>query len=175
VKETFRFLMTREVAHYQMFEAALATIQPNFPPGTLQADPRYSNLFFNMSTGNDFTGPWNEGVTTQTGETFRFIEDPISYVLETNGLLRQEADGSDLTEKDMETLNKQLGKQKSEEVNIAAPIGAQQWNDPQADEEGAQRVTERNANPVPGEDASITIKEVGLKKQSGRNGSNGKR
>src|SRR5919205_3003324 len=31
VKETLRFLMTREVAHYQMFEAALNSIQPNFP------------------------------------------------------------------------------------------------------------------------------------------------
>src|SRR3954467_13082331 len=47
VKETLRFLMTREVAHYQMFEAALETIQPNFPPGVLQADPRYSSLYFN--------------------------------------------------------------------------------------------------------------------------------
>src|ERR1700759_797498 len=57
VKETLRFLMTREVAHFQMFEAALATIQPNFPPGILQSDPRYSNLYFNMSSGNDYTGP----------------------------------------------------------------------------------------------------------------------
>ena len=30
VKETLRFLMTREIAHFQMFEAALATIQPIF-------------------------------------------------------------------------------------------------------------------------------------------------
>ena len=30
VKETLRFLMTREVAHFQMFEAALQTIKPNF-------------------------------------------------------------------------------------------------------------------------------------------------
>src|SRR3569833_273007 len=38
VKETLRFLLTREVAHFQMFEAALETITPIFPPGTLQAD-----------------------------------------------------------------------------------------------------------------------------------------
>ena len=48
--------MTREIAHFQMFEAALATIQPNFPPGVLQGDPRYGNLYFNMSGGNDYQG-----------------------------------------------------------------------------------------------------------------------
>lgn len=159
VKETLRFLMTREVAHYQMFEAALATIQPNFPPGTLQADPRYSNLFFNMSTGNNYTGPWNEGTTTQTGETLRFVEDPIAYVMETNGLLSQEAD-TNRTEKEVETLNKQLGKKRFEEVNMAAPIGPQQWNDPDAEQKIAATITKRNANPIPGEDASITAEEA---------------
>jgi Mn-containing catalase len=29
--------MTREVAHFQMFEAALETIQPNFPPAFCKA------------------------------------------------------------------------------------------------------------------------------------------
>lgn len=33
VKESLRFLMTREVAHFQMFQAALDSIEPNFPPG----------------------------------------------------------------------------------------------------------------------------------------------
>src|SRR5436190_9112403 len=83
VKDTLRFLMTREVAHYQMFEAALATVQPNFPPGTLQSDPRYSNLYFNMSSGNDFTGPWNQGASTQMGESFQFIDDPVKHIMET--------------------------------------------------------------------------------------------
>src|SRR5688500_13668883 len=36
VKDTLRFLMTREVAHFLMFEAALHTISPNFPPGVVQ-------------------------------------------------------------------------------------------------------------------------------------------
>jgi Mn-containing catalase len=81
VKETLRFLMTREVAHFQMFEAALNTIEPNFPPGILQSDPRYSNLYFNMSTGNDFSGPWNDGESTQMGEAYQYIEDPIQHVM----------------------------------------------------------------------------------------------
>ena len=46
VKETLGFLMTREVTHYQQFEAALETIQPNFPPGVFQTSPKYSNLYF---------------------------------------------------------------------------------------------------------------------------------
>src|ERR1700710_1145833 len=94
VQETLRFLMTREVAHYQMFEAALSTIQPNFPPGVLQSDPRYSNLYFNMSSGNDFRGPWNQGKSTQLGETFQFVADPIKHVMESNGLQNTQLDGS---------------------------------------------------------------------------------
>jgi len=77
VKETLTFLMTREVAHFQMFEAALDSIQPNFPPGGLQADPRFSNSYFNMSSGSEARGPWNEGQSTQLGETWQFIEDPM--------------------------------------------------------------------------------------------------
>jgi Mn-containing catalase len=130
VKETLRFLMTREVAHYQMFEAALQTIQPDFPPGILQSDPRYSNLYFNMSSGNDFRGPWNEGPSTQLGETFQFIEDPIQHVIDTNQLADQEIAGTDRTEKEVQKLNKTLSKERSAVVNAAAPPGEQQWNKP---------------------------------------------
>jgi len=130
VQETLRFLMTREVAHFQMFEAALESIQPNFPPGVLQSDPRYSNLYFNFSTGNDFRGPWNEGASTQLGETFQFIEDPIKHCLETNGLLDQEINGSDRTEKTVQKLNKELGIMRSEEVNSATPMKNIEWNKP---------------------------------------------
>lgn len=175
VKETLRFLMTREVAHYQMFEAALATIQPNFPPGILQSDPKFSNVYFNMSTGNDFRGPWNQGQSTQFGETFRFIEDPIQYVMETNGLLNHEAEGTDRTESEVQSLNKQLGAKRSEEVKIALPMGPQQWNNPELETKVAALVTERNANPDPSEDASVTAKEVLASKKAGNGFANGKR
>jgi Mn-containing catalase len=144
VKETLRFLMTREVAHYQMFEAALSTIQPNFPPGVLQSDPKFSNVYFNMSSGNDFTGPWNEGKTTQLGETIQFIEDPVAYVLETNGLLQHEAAGTDRTEEAVNQVNQQMSKLKSAEVTGATPPGIQQWNNPLAEES-----TDRNGKPAP--------------------------
>jgi Mn-containing catalase len=160
VKETLRFLMTREVAHYQMFEAALATIQPNFPPGVLQSDPRYSNLYFNMSSGNDFRGPWNQGKSTQLGETFQFIEDPVKHIMDTNGLLDQKAKGSDRTENEVQELNDLLSRRKSDEINASCLIGAQQWNDPEAEQSDAAKVRALNAKAVPGEDASITAKEA---------------
>ena len=128
VKETLRFLMTREVAHFQMFEAALETIQPNFPPGTLQGDPRYSNLYFNMSSGNDFSGPWNEGASTRLGEEFQYIDDPIRHVMETNGLLDQKIAGTTRTEKSVQQINVALGEERSAEVAAASPEGMQQWN-----------------------------------------------
>ncbi|MEI6947019.1 manganese catalase family protein [Paraflavisolibacter sp. H34] len=128
VKDTLRFLMTREVAHYQMFQAALDTIQPNFPPGILQSDPRYSNLYFNMSSGNDFRGPWNQGQSSHLGETWQFIEDPIKHVIQTNALLDQESEGTDRTEKKVQKLNKEMSELRSSEVNAAAPPGPQQWN-----------------------------------------------
>lgn len=119
VKETLRFLMTREIAHYQMFEAALETIQPNFPPGVLQGDPRYSNKYFNMSQGEDVRGPWNEGVSTQLGEEWQFIDDPLAQVRATNGLLEESIEGTERTEAEIQKMNELLSKERSAEINKA--------------------------------------------------------
>jgi Mn-containing catalase len=128
VRETLTFLMTREVAHFQMFEAALETITPNFPPGVLQADPRYSNTYFNMSNGVEVKGPWNEGVSTKLGEAWQFVEDPISYVSQTNGLSEKEIEGTDRTMKETDQLNKSLSEERSTEVREASPEEAMQWS-----------------------------------------------
>jgi len=62
VREALGFLMTREIAHQKSFEKALYSIKPNFPPGKTQGDPRFTNVYFNMSRGpGDTTGPWNDG------------------------------------------------------------------------------------------------------------------
>lgn len=128
VKETLNFLMTREVAHYQMFEAALETIQPNFPPGVLQSDPRYSNLYFNMSNGTTIRGPWNQGESSQLGEEWQYVEDPIQKVIQTNGLLDCEPVGTPRTLKGTDEINFGKSKEKMEEVMMATPKGEQSWN-----------------------------------------------
>lgn len=62
VKEALGFLMTREIAHQKSFEKALYSIEPNFPSGKLQGDPRFANVYFNLSQGEgDMRGSWNQG------------------------------------------------------------------------------------------------------------------
>jgi Mn-containing catalase len=135
VKETLRFLMTREVAHYQMFEAALETIKPNFPMGILQNDQRYGNLYFNMSSGNAIRGPWNQGESSQLGDPWQYIEDPIKHVLETNSLLDQQPTGVSKTKEENQQFERDLSKMRSDLVNAAAPVGPQQWNNPLAEDD----------------------------------------
>ena len=125
VKESLRFLMTREVAHFQMFEAALESIQPNFPPGILQSDPRHSNSYFNLSNGEpEFKGSWNEGQSPEFGEDWRYIADPAAYVHDTNGLLNEKAKGTDRTESAVQKTNKLLSEKRKREIEKAsAPVG----------------------------------------------------
>ena len=119
VKETLRYLMTREVAHFQMFQAALDSIKPNFPPGILESDPKFSNKYFNMSKGEKFKGPWNEGKSPLLGEEWQTIEDPAKHVNETDGLLKEESKGTERTEKAVQTSNKKLSAERKKEVDKA--------------------------------------------------------
>jgi Mn-containing catalase len=48
-RETLTFLMTREIAHQKMFEAALDAIVQNFPPGRLPGDKEMAHAYFNDS------------------------------------------------------------------------------------------------------------------------------
>lgn len=61
IKDALGFLMTREIAHQKSFEKALHAIQPNFPQGKLPGDPKFTNVYFDLSKGDDVRGPWNEG------------------------------------------------------------------------------------------------------------------
>jgi Mn-containing catalase len=54
VKEALGFLMTREIAHQKSFEKALYAMEPNFPPGKLPGDARFTNVYFNMSQGEQW-------------------------------------------------------------------------------------------------------------------------
>lgn len=141
VKETLRFLMTREVAHFQMFEAALNTIQPNFPPGILQSDSRYSNLYFNMSNGTTVRGPWNEGQSPEFGETWQYIDDPVTHVLQSNGLMNIQPTGTNRTPDVVDKMNDQLSEQRSTEVKSAVGSGELQWHPYQSEKTDATNAT----------------------------------
>jgi Mn-containing catalase len=78
VQDTLTFLMTREVAHYQQFTAALNELPVNFPPGQLAGDDRFQNVAFNMSDGDgSVRGPWNEGQGPwPEGMEWEYVEKP---------------------------------------------------------------------------------------------------
>jgi Mn-containing catalase len=70
VKEALGFLMTREIAHQKSFEKALYAIEPNFPPGKMPGNARFTNVYYNMSQGEpEERGPWNQG------EQWEFVSD----------------------------------------------------------------------------------------------------
>lgn len=129
VQDSLRFLMTREVAHMQMFTAALETIQPNFPPAVLHGDPRYSHTYFNMSNGPGVRGPWNQGQGPWgPGEEWQYVEDPIQHVIDTQGLHNHQGHGSSLTVEQANNLDQEMSKLRSQEVKQAVPKGENQWN-----------------------------------------------
>ncbi|WP_407292568.1 manganese catalase family protein [Stutzerimonas zhaodongensis] len=71
IKDALKFLMTREIAHQKSFEKALHTMQPNFPQGKLPGDPKFANVYYNLSQGEgDLRGPWNQG------PEWEFVENP---------------------------------------------------------------------------------------------------
>jgi Mn-containing catalase len=128
VKESLTFLMTREIAHMQMFTAALESIQPNFPPGILQGDPRYTHAYYNLSNGRSARGPWNQGQGPWgPGESWEYIADPVQQVMQTQGSTQQPIKGTTRTPEQVETLNKQLSQQRSQEVNVAIIDQQNSW------------------------------------------------
>lgn len=139
VKKTLDFLMTREVAHFQQFEAALATIQPNFPPGIFQTNPKYSNVYYNTSQGEDVRGPWNEGISTQFQEEWQYVENPIEKVRETDGLREVEPEGTERTEEMVKKADQKLAKERSKEILSATPEEKLQWDKDEASAKGSKR------------------------------------
>jgi Mn-containing catalase len=129
VQESLRFLMTREIAHFQMFSAALESIQPNFPPGVLQGDPRFTHAYYNMSNGSDARGPWNTGQGPwYEGESWEYIEDPIRQVLSSQGQLDKPIQGSSRTPEDIDRINHELSQRRTQEVKNAVTTGENQWS-----------------------------------------------
>ncbi|ALP68155.1 manganese catalase family protein [Paraburkholderia caribensis] len=81
IQDALGFLMTREIAHQKSFEKALHSIQPNFPQGKLPGVPEFTNVYYNMSDGDDAPrGPWNQG------PGWEFVEKPEPAVDGGDGL-----------------------------------------------------------------------------------------
>jgi Mn-containing catalase len=69
-KKTLTHLLTREITHTQMFMKALDAMGKLTDPifGTIAPDDTV-NIVYNLSQGEDYRGPWNEG-------NFHYISDP---------------------------------------------------------------------------------------------------
>jgi Mn-containing catalase len=130
VKESLGFLMTRVIAHMQMFTAALNDVQPNFPPGILQGDPRATHTYFNLSNGEDVRRPWNQGQRPwPAGEEWVYIHDPIRQVQETEGQKRQKPVGTFQTREEKDRKAQELSKARSRHIKEASGSGEQSWSD----------------------------------------------
>lgn len=128
VNESLNFLMTREVAHMQMFTIALDSIQPNFPPGVLQGDPRYTHTYYNMSNGRSVRGPWNEGQGPWgPGESWVYINDPIQQAMQTQGSIQMNVEGTKQTREEVAKLNKTQTQVRSSQVNQAISNQQNSW------------------------------------------------
>jgi Mn-containing catalase len=140
VRESLDFLMTREIAHFQMFSAALNELTPNFPPGVLQGNPRYTHTYFNTSDGQEIRGPWNQGQGPwPNGEEWVYVADPSAQVRSTHGLVDQQPTGSSLSESDVRTMNRELSQQRNREVASQTSEAEQQWSTYQPQLAGKQR------------------------------------
>jgi len=129
VQDTLKFLMTREIAHFQQFLAALETIQPNFPPAVMQGDLRFTHTYFNMSHGEDARGPWNEGQGPwPEGEQWEYVEDPVAQVESSIGQDEKEPEGHDRDPKATARFEKQLAKDRSTELAAGSTGKNLQWS-----------------------------------------------
>jgi len=129
VQDSLRFLMTREIAHFQQFSAALATIEPNFPPGILQGDLRFTHTYYNMSPSEDARGPWNEGTGPWLeGEEWEYVEDPVSQTMETKGQSEKPIEGHERDERAVKKAEKALAAMRSREMTAVTPKGERSWS-----------------------------------------------
>lgn len=136
VQDSLRFLMTREIAHFQQFSAALDTIEPNFPPGVMQGDLRFTHTYYNMSPSEDARGPWNKGKGPwEAGEKWEYVEDVVAQVEETKGQTDKAIEGHDRDAKATKKLEKQLAADRKAEMTPPRK-GELNWSSYESDAAG---------------------------------------
>jgi Mn-containing catalase len=81
LRDTLTFLMTREIAHQKMFEAALEAIEGNFPPGNLPGDERFTHVYFKDSHNGvqAADAPGAELVNAHTDWGFNIVDESASH------------------------------------------------------------------------------------------------
>lgn len=89
LKDTLTFLMTREIAHQKMFEAALAAISDNFPPGKLAGTEAAAHAYVVTSDGYGAGGAQGAAEGFELSENnsswgFQLDQDPISNAASQN-------------------------------------------------------------------------------------------
>ena len=130
VQDSLRFLMTREIAHFQQFSAALDTIQPNFPSGIMQGDLRFTHTYFNLSNGEDSRGPWNKGKGPwEKGEQWEYVEDPVAQVRKTAGQKEKAIEGHERDPETVKTMERELATERSGEMKAASPEAERAWTE----------------------------------------------
>jgi Mn-containing catalase len=113
IKDALKFLMTREIAHQKSFEKALHAMQPNFPQGKLPGDPKFANVYYNLSQGEgDLRGPWNQG------PEWEFVETPQPAVDGGDGMA-----SVDLS-KDQKKVVQQMAVRTQSDVSVDPMTGA---------------------------------------------------
>ena len=129
VHDTLDFLMTREIAHYRMFESALDSIKDNFPPGVLEGNPHYTHRYYNMSNGADARGPWNQGGGCwPEGEQWVYIEDPLEQVVSSQGQSGLDAQGGSMSAERAKKMSEERSAERSAQVKAKTPSGSNQWS-----------------------------------------------
>lgn len=116
VKDALSFLMTREAAHMLSFEKALYSIRNNFPPGKLPPIEQYTNVYYNMSEGDDPRGSWN------SDENFEYVADPQPAVDGGDGL------ASVTLSKEQQALVKAMAKRTQSDPSVDPLTGAELGN-----------------------------------------------
>jgi Mn-containing catalase len=101
---------------------------PNFPPGIMQGDLRFTHTYYNMSHTEDARGPWNKGQGPwEEGEQWEYVDDPVNQVKETAGQREKMIEGHERDEKATKKFEKKLAAQRSGEVTAADPDAEISW------------------------------------------------
>lgn len=84
--------------------------------------------YFNLSPDQSVRGPWNQGEMPNMGKSWEYVEDPLNYVNETEGLTDLE-DSMEGELEEMDRLNEKMSAMRTKEVKAAEPEGIAAWSD----------------------------------------------